>query len=315
MARAINLFFMGKGGVGKSSCSALNAVSLAESGHKVLLVSLDPAHNLSDIFSLKLNHKPTKILPGLKAIEIDQNRWIKAYLKDIQRQVKKTYSYLSAFNLDHYFKIIRHSPGLEEYALLMAFRYFVDHYSDYDFLVFDMPPTALAVKFFGLPSLSLIWIEQLYSLRKEIIDKRELITRIRLLNKEMERDKVLRRINELRSECQDVRDIFQDRTWTRIHLVMNSDELSHAESRRIVDDLADLDISIDYIIHNKMQPHVPCSFNSATFTDIPVLEFPCSESPLIGMDALQRFLDADHARVRSQLHACHMPLKSFARPD
>ena len=306
MAGARNLFFMGKGGVGKSSCSALNAVFLAEKGQKVLLVSLDPAHNLSDIFCLNLSHKPTKILPSLKAIEIDQNRWIKAYLKDIQRQVKKTYSYLSAFNLDHYFKIIRHSPGLEEYALLMAFRYFVGNSYDYDFLIFDMPPTALAVRFFGLPALSLIWIEHLHALRAEIIRKRDLITRIKLLKKEVEMDKVLRRINELRKEYQDVRDIFRDRTQTRIHLVMNSDELSHAESRRIFDDLQDLDIVIDHIVHNKMQPYQPCTYIGDTFAGIPVLEFPCSETPLIGMKNLLSFLDADHAGVRNQLHTCHL---------
>ncbi len=306
MAGAQNLFFMGKGGVGKSSCSALNAVFLAETGHRVLLVSLDPAHNLSDIFSVKLTHKPTKILPSLKAIEIDQNRWIKAYLKDIQRQVKTTYSYLSAFNLDHYFKILRHSPGLEEYALLMAFRYFVDHYHEYDFLIFDMPPTALSVKFFALPTLSLIWIEQLHALRREIIKKRELITRIKLGRKEVERDKVLRRINELRKQYTDVSDIFCDRSQTRINLVMNSDELSHAESRRIVDDLTDLGIVIDHIVHNKVQPYSPCPRIGDPFTGIPVLEFPCSKTPLIGMKNLQRFLDADHAGVSNQLHACHL---------
>lgn len=305
MAGAQNLFFMGKGGVGKSSCATLHAVFLAEKGHRVLLVSLDPAHNLSDIFCVSLSHKPTKILPSLKAVEIDQNRWIKAYLKGIQRHVKKTYSYLGAFNLEHYFKIIRHSPGLEEYALLMAFRYFVGQYSNYDFLIFDMPPTALAVKFFALPTLSLIWIEQLYALRGEIIKKREIITRIKLLKKEMERDKVIRRIDELRTEYQEVRDIFQDPQQTRILLVLNSDELSHAESRRIINDLTDINIRIDHIVHNKIQQLTARPDLTDACTAIPMLKFPYSTTPLIGIDNLQSFLSAQNSAVRDQLHVCY----------
>jgi arsenite/tail-anchored protein-transporting ATPase len=217
MKEATNLFFMGKGGVGKSTSAALTSVLLAQKGYQVLIVSLDPAHNQSDIFERHFSDKPVEVLPLLMAIEINQEAWIRTYLKDVHNQINKTYSYLTAFNLEKYFAVIRHSPGLEEYALVLAFEKIRNDYADWDYLVFDMPPTALSLKFFSLPSLSLVWIEHLLALRREIIEKRELITKIKLFTKEFERDKVLNKIEEQRKQYQALKEIFdKHRADTRI---------------------------------------------------------------------------------------------------
>ncbi len=58
------LFFTGKGGVGKTSTACATAVSLADSGKKVLLISTDPASNLQDVFETELNNKGVPI-PGV----------------------------------------------------------------------------------------------------------------------------------------------------------------------------------------------------------------------------------------------------------
>ena len=44
-----NAFFLGKGGVGKTTMSAAFALAMARSGKRVLIASLDPAHNLGDV--------------------------------------------------------------------------------------------------------------------------------------------------------------------------------------------------------------------------------------------------------------------------
>ena len=44
------LLFGGKGGVGKTTCSAAFALAASRRGKRVLLVSTDPAHSTSDIF-------------------------------------------------------------------------------------------------------------------------------------------------------------------------------------------------------------------------------------------------------------------------
>ena len=55
------LFFTGKGGVGKTSTACAVAVTLADKGKKIMLVSTDPASNLQDVFNTELNNKGVTI--------------------------------------------------------------------------------------------------------------------------------------------------------------------------------------------------------------------------------------------------------------
>ena len=277
---------------------------MAHQDFKVLIVSLDPAHNQCDIFEKNLSDKPLEIVPNLIGIEIDQDYWVKQYLKDVQDQIKRAYSYLTAFNLEKYFKVIKHSPGLEEYALILAFMEIQQKFSHLDYLVFDMPPTALALKFFNLPTLSLVWIEQLLPLRQEIIKKRDLITKIKLIKKERERDKVLNKINEMKKDYEELKRIFEDPEKTRIKIVLNPDQLSLAESIRIFDGLKGINVNLNQIINNKVQANSICTAINQTFADIPMLNFPYSETPLIGLSTLEQFLERNGDVVEKQLNVC-----------
>ena len=67
------LFFTGKGGVGKTSLACATAISLAETGKSVLLVSTDPASNVAQVLGQTIGNTITSInsVPGLFALEID----------------------------------------------------------------------------------------------------------------------------------------------------------------------------------------------------------------------------------------------------
>ncbi|ENQ3106952.1 arsenical pump-driving ATPase [Bacillus cereus] len=54
------LFFTGKGGVGKTSTACATAITLADKGKRVLLVSTDPASNLQDVFGMELTNQPVE---------------------------------------------------------------------------------------------------------------------------------------------------------------------------------------------------------------------------------------------------------------
>ncbi len=285
----VNIFYMGKGGVGKSTLSALKALELSE-GKKVLLVSMDPAHNQSDIFSKKFSNKPLQVRNNLWVTEIDIDAVVKKYLNDIENQVRKSYNYLTAFNLEKNFKIIKFSPGIEEYALLLSFMEIRKEHADKDCLIFDMPPTALTLRFFSLPSLSLLWNEQLLKLRREIIKKKEMITKVKMVNKEKEKDKILNKLTEQNKFYNGINKLFQNELVTKINLVLNPDVLSISESKRIIEKMKNIGLKISNINLNKTAGDAENELIKNKFAGYKVDTFLMSKKSLIGIDSLSEYL-------------------------
>jgi arsenite-transporting ATPase len=214
------LFYIGKGGVGKSTTSAITAVYLARHEGDVLLVSMDPAHNQRDIFQRDFSETPCRVSDHLAVKEVNVDYWIEKCLKETQKTIKQTYSYQSAFNLQNYFNVLQFSPGLEEYALLVAFENIIHRFKDKDVIIFDMAPTALTLRFFSLPFITLIWLEELLKLRKKIYAKKEIISEIKIGRKEIQQDKVKAKLAVLIRSHETLGDRFKADA-TRINLVLN----------------------------------------------------------------------------------------------
>jgi len=282
-------FFIGKGGVGKSTTSALCAIHYAEQAHDTLLVSMDPAHNQRDIFCRKFSEKPVDVSQHLTVKEVDTDYWIAKYLEDTEKQIHRAYGYHTAFNLQSCFNVLRFSPGLEEYAMLLAFENVLHASARKDIIIFDMPPTALSLKFFSLPFITLVWLDELMKLRKRIYAKKEIISRIKLGAKSIEQDRVLTRLEELIHMYCHVRDHFISPD-THINLVMNCDRLSSAEAVRIKKRLDDIGIPVRRIVLNKVTPkeNDTCDLNELDPKE--VIRFPLSDAGLYGLTILNEYL-------------------------
>lgn len=249
------LFIIGKGGVGKSSLSALCGLHLSQKNKKVLITSLDPAHNLADIFDSGSAEKSIKITDSLSILETNQEKWVKSYLKEKENQFSKAYSYLTSFSLEKHFSVLQYAPGIEEYALIRAFDYTLKNNPGCDFFIFDMPPTALTLKFFALAEISLLWLEKLFELRGAIRKKNEIISKIRLGNIELERDRVMQNIQQQLEFWHNIDRIFKDSALNLPILVVNPDKLSVMEGERIKIKLKTLKMPDPLMAVNKIKDY------------------------------------------------------------
>jgi arsenite-transporting ATPase len=285
-------FFIGKGGVGKSTTSAITSVYYSNRAQNTLLVSMDPAHNQRDIFEMDFSEKPRQVTNKLAVKEVDTDFWIERYLKETQEHIKKTYTYHSAFNLQNYFNVLQFSPGIEEYALLMAFEDIIHRFEDKDIIVFDMAPTALTLKFLSLPLITLVWLGELLKLRKQIYEKREIVSKIKIGKKEIEQDKVKAKLETLIDNYEHLRDHLMA-TNTKINLVMNVDRLSLSEAVRIKNKLSDIEMRIDCVVINKLKDGQSTNAITAEFSDQKICSFPLSEKDLSGLEELNAYIDAN----------------------
>lgn len=249
-------FFLGKGGVGKTTLSSAFALELARSGKRVLIASLDPAHNLGDTLYTKLNGQPRAVEKNLDALEVDLSEWVEKYLEESRQQLKENYSYNMTLNLDSFFSILKYSPGTEEYAVLWAIEDVHCRLApDYDIVVFDTPPTALSVRFLSLPFISGLWVAELSKLRERILEKRQTITR---LNPESpvaascvdkDDDKVYGKLTNIRQRLAALATLFSKHSFMSV--IVNPDDLSVYEATRIKDELQRLELPLAALCINK----------------------------------------------------------------
>jgi len=105
----------------------------------------------------------------------------------------------------------------------------------------------------------------------------------------------------MKNEFQTLKDIFENSDKTKIQLVLNPDQLSFAESMRIFEGLKDINIHVNQIVYNKKQMNSAGNELNNTLSKIPMINFPYSETPLIGYDVLRQYLKNNDNLVEKQL--------------
>lgn len=147
------LFYTGKGGVGKTSTACATAVSLADQGQRVFLVSTDPASNLQDVFETELTGQgvPIKNVPNLVVANLDPIQAAKEYKESVVGPYRGKLPDVAIASMEEQ---LAGSCTVEIAAFNEFSRFITDEKmsQDYDYIIFDTAPTGHTLRMLQLPS-------------------------------------------------------------------------------------------------------------------------------------------------------------------
>jgi arsenite-transporting ATPase len=143
-----NIFFSGKGGVGKTSMACITAVETARKGYKTLLMTTDPASHIGEVLSVRVGDDISKVdgVENLYAVKIDQKKATEEYKNSILLDANEKFDENTVKAMEEELN----SPCTEEMA---AFQKFIEYVNleDFEVIVFDTAPTGHTLRLLELP--------------------------------------------------------------------------------------------------------------------------------------------------------------------
>ncbi|KAG0651934.1 ATPase get3 [Hyphodiscus hymeniophilus] len=243
------IFVGGKGGVGKTTTSCSLAIQLAKVRRSVLLISTDPAHNLSDAFSQKFG-KEARLVNGftnLSAMEIDPNGSIQELLGQAE-EGEGPAAGMGGMMQDLAFAI----PGIDE---AMSFAEVLKQVKSisYETIIFDTAPTGHTLRFLQFPTVlekALAKISQLSTqfgpMLNGLLGANGALPNGQNLNEMMEK------LEGLRETISEVNTQFKDENLTTFVCVCIPEFLSLYETERMIQELSSYHIDTHCIVVNQL---------------------------------------------------------------
>jgi arsenite-transporting ATPase len=243
------IYVAGKGGVGKSVCSAATGIWTADSGKETLAFSMDPAHSLSDIFDVEIGSQPRKIRDHLYAYEPDLAEEAKAFYHRYKNILTALFG---LFEVEIEPKDFGHMPGVTELI-------FMDKLNDiyvekkYDFVVIDSAPTAMVLPLLQLPSITTGFVTRVLGMRNKWIGV------LNLLESGFG-DSILKEVRAMRIKAETMRNALIDPKTASITVVTIPEKAAVEESRRLIETVEAHGVHVDSIIINHVIKECDCGF-------------------------------------------------------
>ncbi|KRT35672.1 ArsA family ATPase [Acetomicrobium hydrogeniformans] len=243
------VFFGGKGGTGKTTCAAAFSLKASEMKKKVLLVSTDPAHSLSDIYDTSIGPKGAQLSDNLFAIEIDPEVEAKKYIEGIKRQLSGVVSNVVIEALQKQIDAAYMSPGSEEAAIFDKFIEIMESSEKkFDLVVFDTAPTGHTLRLLSLPKLLGLWINSLIEKRKNAVKLLEKASGVK------NDDPVLRILQNRKNMFEKAWNILSDFRQTAFVFVLTPERLPIFETERAMQYLEHSGIKVAGVVVNGVIP-------------------------------------------------------------
>jgi arsenite-transporting ATPase len=148
--------FGGKGGVGKTTCAAAWGLARAEAGTRALVLSVDPAHSLGDVFDKRVSGKPSRIPTrrgSLSVLELDAAAAVATWLKPRRPALARLIERGTLLDSEDVGRLLKLPlPGLDELAAFLAMTA-LERAGKYDEIIVDTAPTGHTLRLLDVPRL------------------------------------------------------------------------------------------------------------------------------------------------------------------
>ncbi|MEA2562044.1 MAG: arsenite/tail-anchored protein-transporting ATPase [Acidobacteriota bacterium] len=246
-------FFGGKGGVGKTTCAAAAALASAESGHRILIVSTDPAHSLGDALSVPLSAEPQTLSTRsgtLLAAELDVERALDRWLgerRETLRKIAERGTYLDQEDVDRLLGLSL--PGADELAGLMELTRLARESGARETVV-DTAPTAHTLRLMEVPGLL-----QRFAGILDALGERHRILSESFGHGGRQPDLTDELIAEIEEEGREMGELLRDPARASFAWVLLPEALAIAETRDALNTLDEAGIPVSEVIVNRVAGH------------------------------------------------------------
>jgi arsenite/tail-anchored protein-transporting ATPase len=242
------IIYSGKGGTGKTTISSSTAVALARQGKRVLIMSSDPAHSLSDVFDVQIGrNEPLRIEKNLYGLEVDTIYELKKNMSGFQKFVSSSYKNQGIDS--GMASELTTQPGLDE---IFALSRLLDEAQsgDWDVVVLDTSPTGNTLRLLAYPEIIIggNMGKQFFKLYKSMSSLARPLS-----GNSIPDDDFFNEVNVLLKQMEDINRFILSPEVT-FRLVLNPEKLSILETKRAYTFVHLYGINIDGIVINKILP-------------------------------------------------------------
>ncbi|MEM4343550.1 MAG: ArsA family ATPase [Candidatus Caldarchaeum sp.] len=246
------VIFAGKGGLGKTTCSAALSYAVSSS-KKVLCFSTDPQASLSDIFERNIfGRGEVMVFPNLFVVEIDADSKISSYINEIKQKIRDMYKTDIPAEIESYIDSSVAEPAMYESATYDAMAEYLAQ-ANYGLYVFDMPPFGHGIRMITMAEILSAWVEKLTEAREKAKEYDEIARKLRG-EKLVKEDDVLNELYDIRKRLTTFTDVMKDRDKAAFFMVITPEKMSIIDTEKALEMFRSVGLELSGIVVNKVLP-------------------------------------------------------------